>query len=195
MQIIHFTNLVSTPWKNGKGTTRQIIRYPEDSTLDNFLFRVSIASITETGAFSSYPKINRSLAVLEGSDLELNLNDTIIHFIPQNTIIHFDGIDKANVTTCPNAVLDFGVMSRQGLAIHTLKKISLHHNQLFTRKMPYTLLFSLKKPATNITIDNQIITLEQYDSLLLTPEDSKQISIQSDDNSKADFFIAEFQLI
>ncbi len=195
MQIIPFKNLVSTPWKNGKGTTRQIIRYPEDSTLDDFIFRVSIASVTETGPFSSYPKIDRSLAVLEGSDLELNLNNKIILFIPQNTIIHFDGVDKAVVTACQNDVLDFGVMSRQGLAIHTLEKMSIHSDESFTRKMPYTLLFSLNPSAVCIKINNEIITLNQYDSLLFTPEDHQKTSIQTNDNSKADFFMAEFKII
>lgn len=195
MQIIPFKNLVSTPWKNGKGTTRQIIRYPEDSTLDDFIFRVSIASVTETGPFSSYPKIDRSLAVLEGSDLELNLNNKIILFIPQNTIIHFDGVDKAVVTACPNDVLDFGVMSRQGLAIHTLEKMSIQQGESFTRKMPYSLFFSLNPSVIYIMSNNETIYLNQYDSLLLTPEDHQQISLQTHDNSQADFFMAEFNLI
>jgi environmental stress-induced protein Ves len=53
-------------WKNGKGTTREVVVFPRGADLENFGWRVSIAEIGQSGPFSNFPGIDRLLAVLEG---------------------------------------------------------------------------------------------------------------------------------
>lgn len=54
------------PWKNGGGATQDIARWPADSTIENFGWRLSIAEVTQDGPFSDFPGIDRHLAVLTG---------------------------------------------------------------------------------------------------------------------------------
>jgi len=53
-------------WKNGKGLTSELAAFPSGADLETFGWRVSIAEVRESGPFSNFPGIDRSLAVLEG---------------------------------------------------------------------------------------------------------------------------------
>ena len=58
-------NWIPKPWKNGKATI-QLVIFPEKASLEkgDFLFRVSIASTTQSGSFSQFPGYDRVLASL-----------------------------------------------------------------------------------------------------------------------------------
>src|SRR3712207_6431371 len=58
------------PWKNGLGMTEEIYIYPKGD--NEFLFRISMAALSQSGPFSLYPGIDRSLILLEGKPISLN---------------------------------------------------------------------------------------------------------------------------
>ncbi|MGA2081677.1 MAG: HutD family protein [Holophaga sp.] len=61
------------PWKNGGGSTTELIIEPPGATLGGgFLWRISMASVAASGPFSSFPGIDRTLLLLEGAGLELD---------------------------------------------------------------------------------------------------------------------------
>ena len=60
MELIKYSTLVEEPWKNGLGTTRQIVIWPLDATLENFEWRVSAAAIIFPGHFAHHPGVSRS---------------------------------------------------------------------------------------------------------------------------------------
>lgn len=68
------------PWKNGKGTTTELFRYPSASSTattstaaGDFEWRVSSAIVAEDGAFSFFPGYTRSIATLD-EDLIINIS-------------------------------------------------------------------------------------------------------------------------
>lgn len=63
----------SMPWKNGLGTTTELLIHPPGATLEGgFLWRLSMAAVPESGPFSRFPGIDRSLMLLEGDGLDLD---------------------------------------------------------------------------------------------------------------------------
>jgi environmental stress-induced protein Ves len=60
------------PWKNGAGSTEEIAR-DNGAGLDGFGWRLSIADIGESGAFSSFPGYQRIISVLEGAGMQLQV--------------------------------------------------------------------------------------------------------------------------
>ncbi len=56
------------PWKNGHGVTEEIFVFPND----HFLFRLSMAALTKSGPFSSYPEIDRTMVLIEGQPVLIN---------------------------------------------------------------------------------------------------------------------------
>ena len=61
------------PWKNGQGETVEIARSPDGEGLDDFDWRVSVAPVVADGAFSMFPGIERTIAVIEGSGMALDV--------------------------------------------------------------------------------------------------------------------------
>ena len=62
------------PWKNGGGETVEVAVYPEGSDLAGFGWRVSMATVASDGPFSSFPGVDRTLAVLSGDGMELEID-------------------------------------------------------------------------------------------------------------------------
>lgn len=60
------------PWKNGGGTTTELLVRPEGATLaTGFTLRVSCADVGTSGPFSAFPGCDRLLLLLEGRGMTL----------------------------------------------------------------------------------------------------------------------------
>jgi environmental stress-induced protein Ves len=70
--------LPAQPWKNGGGVTREIAALPAGSTVDDFVWRVSVAEIAQAGPFSPFPGVDRQIMLLSGAGVRLR-GDGIDH--------------------------------------------------------------------------------------------------------------------
>lgn len=60
------------PWKNGGGTTTELLVEPPGATLDSgFTLRVSCAHVATSGPFSAFPGCDRLLLLLQGPGMTL----------------------------------------------------------------------------------------------------------------------------
>ncbi|MEM6231184.1 HutD/Ves family protein [Shewanella scandinavica] len=73
-QLIRYQDCPSTPWKNGGGSTKQLLISPATADLTEFDYRLSIASIGSNGPFSLFHGIDRQLVILEGDGVELSID-------------------------------------------------------------------------------------------------------------------------
>ncbi|GBU09067.1 hypothetical protein AwWohl_02050 [Gammaproteobacteria bacterium] len=185
MKKIIFDDLSVQPWKNGQGATRQVMIFPFEATLDNFIWRASIANVTQKGAFSLYPNVKRSLILLSGNNLELKIDKDIHkldcvnqHYANQLPLV-FDGGVASEVLACPEPVLDFGIMSQNEYCEHKLEFVSLKDNQVYTSLQTQALIFSNNINPIFLEINDEIIMLDQYDALFIDKNDSKQIKLNT----------------
>jgi len=75
VRIRRSADLHATPWKNGGGVTRELAAFPPHSNLADFIWRVSVADVHADGAFSTFPGIDRQIALLEGAGLTLRFDE------------------------------------------------------------------------------------------------------------------------
>ena len=68
MKLVTLDLIAPQPWKNGGGSTRELLAWP--GTAD-WQLRVSVADIAQDGPFSPYPGVERWFAVLEGAGVRL----------------------------------------------------------------------------------------------------------------------------
>lgn len=61
------------PWKNGGGSTREVAIAPSASAPAGFTWRVSVASVAADGPFSAFPGVDRSLWLLRGNGMVLDV--------------------------------------------------------------------------------------------------------------------------
>ncbi len=71
MKLIAYDELPAMPWKNGGGITRELACRPTGASLDDFVWRVSIADVCQSGPFSIFPGIDRIITLLEGDGMHL----------------------------------------------------------------------------------------------------------------------------
>lgn len=114
LRILYAAARVAVAWKNGGGLTREVAVHPPGSGLADFEWRVSMAEVRSGGPFSSFPDIDRSLAVLEGS-LTLTIDGRApATLVPDSPAVHFPG-DVPVAAAPPEAVVtDLNVMVRRG---------------------------------------------------------------------------------
>jgi environmental stress-induced protein Ves len=108
------------PWKNGGGTTTEIAVHPEGAGWDDFHWRVGIAEIRQSGPFSSFPGIDRSIMLFDcppDSGMTLTIDGASVEMV-QHEFIDFAGEAVTHGLLRGEAVRDFNVMSRRGAVKH-----------------------------------------------------------------------------
>ncbi len=114
MKLMKKSQYLQSPWKNGKGTTSQIEIFPAeaDFTTSHFLWRLSSARITESGAFSIFPEHSRLLSVISGGALELKIQGSkkSSHLLKAFTIFEFEGIEEVHCELQGDAAVDLGLI-------------------------------------------------------------------------------------
>ncbi len=101
------------PWKNGRGTTTQLLHLTDPA--GKTLLRLSRASVVEDGPFSLFPGIERNLTVLTGAGFRLTgpgLNLRCDLLVP----VAFPGdVDIVATETNGQPSDDFNVMTARNL--------------------------------------------------------------------------------
>src|SRR3712207_6156024 len=90
-KIIHASDLVPRPWKNGGGVTWEIAIDPPRAGLEDFRWRVSRAPIEADGAFSLFPNCERWITCVEGAGFALAFDDGARLQVPAFQPIRFSG--------------------------------------------------------------------------------------------------------
>jgi environmental stress-induced protein Ves len=122
LRIVRASTLAGAPWKNGGGVTREIAVYPEGASLDTFIWRVSVADVEESGPFSRFPGIDRTLVLLGGAGMRLIEADGETHLLAQTlSVARFDGEAPVRAQLVDGATRDFNLMVRRGRADATLQ--------------------------------------------------------------------------
>ena len=132
MQIIPASEYVLKQWHNGLGWTREIYQHqlPEH---DHWLWRLSIADINKTSAFSRFDATERILLLLQGQGLVLeNKSRGEQRKLDQLFDSYaFNGEEDIEASLTDGAVQVFNVMVRQGQIQATLIRRPLVGSMVF----------------------------------------------------------------
>jgi len=69
MRLLRASDYRVMPWRNGGGTTTELVIEPGDG--DRFRFRASIADVKESGPFSRFEGYDRHIMIVEGPGMTL----------------------------------------------------------------------------------------------------------------------------
>lgn len=110
---MHLADVPAQAWKNGGGTTRELLAWPDAA---DWMLRLSVARIDRDGPFSAYRGINRWFAVLSGGGVELGWQDRTAQLSPGTAPLHFDGADAPGCRLLNGATEDLNLMLRSSRA-------------------------------------------------------------------------------
>jgi hypothetical protein len=110
------------PWKNGGGSTTELLLEPPGGSLAaGFLWRVSTASVAQSGPFSRFPGIDRTLLLLDGDGLELDHGPHGCALLPGPwEPARFSGDWTTRGRLLGGPCRDFNVMSARGRIRHAV---------------------------------------------------------------------------
>jgi environmental stress-induced protein Ves len=119
----------SQPWKNGGGSTSEVLAYPPGAGWDDFGWRVSIATIEQSGAFSRFPGIQRSFYLLRGA-LELSIDGVSHQVDAAHPLQQFSGEAEVHaLLQQAEPALALNLMSRVSGYRSQLRRLDLHGSQ------------------------------------------------------------------
>ena len=116
LQRFAIDDLKPMPWKNGGGTTREIVCQPPGTGMDGFDWRVSIATIAAAGPFSAFPDVDRVIMLLEGAGVRLHAGTAGVDHRLDTPLMPFAfaGDVALDCDLLGGPSTDFNVMTRRG---------------------------------------------------------------------------------
>ena len=167
--LIPFAGLVPKQWKNGGGSTTEIAVFPPDAGFEDFDWRVSLATIAADGPFSVFPGVERTLALVEGHGMTLDVDDETILVSPAEPVIAFDGESQVAAKLNRGPSIDFNAMTRLDRCYHRFGRRSLDGPSKFVARADVTLLFLAEGDSLELCSEEQRINMVRYDAVLLDP--------------------------
>lgn len=99
-----------TPWKNGQGRQRDLLRLPGQ---ENWTVRASLAEITRDGPFSHFPGITRHFAIVSGRGVRLSIDGHAHEVGASDAALTFDGGASCHCTLLDGPAEALNLMLRR----------------------------------------------------------------------------------
>lgn len=164
-RVIRSEDLVRVPWKNGGGTTAEVAAFPEGSGFDTFGWRISMADVASDGPFSVFPGIDRTLIVVEGDGIELDVEGIAYRLDRDSPKLSFSGDDTTAGRLLAGPIRDLNVMTRRGLFRHRTRFVE-SGVALLAEGTSVAFLVALDG-SFDITVASTIHSLQVLDTLML----------------------------
>jgi environmental stress-induced protein Ves len=124
MRVLRAADHKRMPWKNGGGETVEIAVFPDGAGLNDFDWRISMARVEGDGPFSEFPGIDRTLAILDGPGIILDVEGVEPRRLTIESAPHFFPADvQTSARLIDGTVFDFNVMSRRGKLAHDVRAV------------------------------------------------------------------------
>ncbi|MBL8575777.1 MAG: HutD family protein [Mesorhizobium sp.] len=177
MHILRKEQYTRMPWKNGGGETAEIAVYPAGASVEDFGWRISMATVASDGPFSLFPGIDRTLSVLEGEGMVLDIEgQEPVTLTPASAPLSFPADVPTSAQLLGGPITDLNVMTRRANVVHRVER---HHVPgVLELQVADGLLFSCARHL-KVASDAMTAELEFHDALELHgPEKSILIAGQ-----------------
>lgn len=176
MELIRVNDQAVVPWRNGGGVTREIAVWHDPAVHADFLWRVSIATVSAPGPFSSLPGIDRTLAVLDGEGLLLKIGHDQVSLGRDTAPFSFAGETPVEGCNIASDTTDLNVMSRRGHFSHRMRRIWIDGARVIVGESSQTIIvfncdLTIAGPggAETVAPGDTIVALQQGEGLHILP--------------------------
>jgi uncharacterized protein len=118
MNIVQLNQVPAQPWRNGGGSTRELLAWP---AAQRWQLRVSLASIEQDGAFSVFDGVQRWFAVVDGAGVALALPGGAAMQKPGDAPLSFDGAAAPMCQLLDGPTSDLNLMVKQGSGVALMR--------------------------------------------------------------------------
>jgi uncharacterized protein len=113
IKVCKTTDYRVMPWKNGGGSTTELLVHPPHADMSSFHWRMSIADVAQSGPFSRFEQCERTILLLSGEGMQLDFAEhgQVLLNTPYSPQI-FSGDWQTSCTLVNGPVRDFNVITR-----------------------------------------------------------------------------------
>ena len=142
--LVYLDDVLPIPWRNGGGVTRQLVAWPG---ADDWIWRMSVAEVAQSGPFSRYAGVQRWFAVLAGGGVRLTLGEHTHELIRSSPPLRFDGALAVDCQLLEGATQDFNLMVRTDRASAQMMRVAGTMSSVLDA--PKTIaIYAMNTPAT-----------------------------------------------
>lgn len=154
------------PWKNGGGETVEIAVFPPDTSVDDFDWRISMATVASDGPFSIFSGIDRTLSILDGSGMSLSIDrSAAIVLTKTSEPLSFAADVPVDAVLGDGPITDLNVMTRRVRFSHRVKRKS--ENIFIKSPTIGETVFVLAMGTMSLRTDGQAVDLDALDAALI----------------------------
>lgn len=166
------------PWKNGGGVTVEIAVHPQGASVDDFDWRISMATVASDGPFSIFPGIDRTLSVLEGGDgIVLHIDGQTTALTRESAPLAFAADARSSARLIGAAITDLNVMTRRGRFAHMVCRLPVNGTTLTQANGNPVLLFCTEGQI-DLTSAGKTTKLEKHDCAVITDCDALPLELK-----------------
>lgn len=122
MQVLRQADYRRMPWKNGGGETTEVTVSPPGAGFETFDWRISMALVKGDGPFSVFPGIDRTLAILDGNGMRLDIAGARFDLTRASAPLAFPADVATDAVLMNGAITDLNVMSRRTTFRHKVER-------------------------------------------------------------------------
>ncbi|NTF09517.1 HutD family protein [Agrobacterium rubi] len=179
MKILRASDYKRMSWKNGKGETAEIAVFPADASIDDFDCRISMASVVEDGAFSTFENVDRTLVVLSGEGITLSVDGSeAVELRPDSEPHSFAADAPTKATLLGGPITDLNIMTRRGTSdCQVRRQIS---GPVAASGRGVTLVFALDsctKDGLQLLASTDCVMLEPGEALVLDRDENASVIV------------------
>ena len=123
MKMLRAVDYRRMPWKNGGGETLEVAVFPRDAEIADFGWRISMAIVAVDGPFSTFPGIDRTLVLLDGEGMTLDIaGRSPVTLKPDSPPCTFPADIATTATLTDGPITDLNVMTARGRYTHIVER-------------------------------------------------------------------------
>lgn len=155
------------PWRNGLGTTLEIAR-DTPATADDFGWRLSLADVTQSGAFSPFAGLTRIISVIAGAGMRLQIDEVATPALGRWQPYVFSGAARVNCELLEGPIRDLNLIYRADRYDAELEWIAMAGARRLAE--PRTLILFCGEGSVQVRQAEESVILGPLDALYLPPQ-------------------------
>ena len=176
MKVLRNADHKRMPWKNGGGVTVEIAIHPKEASVDNFDWRISTATVANDGPFSVFPDIDRTLSVLEGNGIVLDVEGLETTLTRDTAPFAFAADASSSARLIAGTITDLNVMTRRAKFTHHVTRIVIDDSTIVAPDGNEMLIFCAEGNF-DLKTDNGIVQMGLHDCLFLTKDEQFSVEL------------------
>lgn len=152
------------PWKNGGGETVEIAVFPPDASVDDFDWRISMATVANDGPFSIFTGIDRTLSILDGNGMSLTVDgQEAVLLTCASPPLAFAADVTVAAKLLDGPITDLNVMTRRGRYRHSVERVSGRFS--VSKQAQTETVFVLAMGDVSTVLDHKPVDLMALDAM------------------------------